>query len=284
MEKTGVKTIHASEITETVRELFLCACIAPDARVTRAIERARKAERTPHAKEILRQLIQNSGIAQSEEIPACQDTGMAVVLLKVGQDTHILGGYVEDAVNEGVRQAYTQGYFRKSVLDPLSRVNTKDNTPAVIHTRIVPGNTVTITALPKGFGSENMSQIKMLAPSDGKEGIIDFVVGTAKQAGGSPCPPVILGVGVGGTFESCALLAKEQLLRPLGYDNPDEELREMEQTILDRINAMGMGPMGLGGDTYCLGVHIGKQATHIAALPVAVNYCCHMLRHASAIL
>ncbi|MDL2237133.1 fumarate hydratase [Christensenellaceae bacterium OttesenSCG-928-K19] len=284
MDSNGIKKIWAQEITDTVRELFLCACIAPDVQVMQAVEDASQVEKTPHAREVLRQLVQNSEIALNESIPACQDTGMAVVMLEVGQDVHIAGGYVEEAVNEGVRQAYEQGYFRKSVLDPLSRQNTKDNTPAVIHMHIVPGNQLKITALPKGFGSENMSQLKMLKPSDGEQGVADFIVETTKQAGGSPCPPVILGVGIGGTFESCAMLAKKQLLRQLGSTNPDAGLAKMEQEVLDRINAAGMGPMGMGGDTYCLGVHIAKQPTHIAALPVAVNFCCHMLRHASAVL
>lgn len=248
------------------------------------LETAQQKESLPHAREILRQLCENNRLALAEHIPACQDTGLAVVLLELGQDVHVEGGYIEDAINEGVRAAYKDGYLRKSVLDPLTRQNTGDNTPAVIHTRIVPGELLKITAMPKGFGSENMSQIKMLKPSDATEGIVDFVVQTAQQAGGSPCPPVVLGVGIGGTFESCALLAKRQLLRNPGQASQDAQLAAMEQEIKERINALGMGPMGLGGKTYCLAVHMAKQPTHIAGLPVAVNYCCHMLRHKEAIL
>ncbi len=279
-----MRYIHADDIRDTVQKLLLSACIAPDGEMMRAVCGAREQESIPHAKEILRQLVENNEIAREENIPACQDTGMAVVMLDIGQDAHVKGYYVEDAVNEGVRQAYAEGYFRKSVLDPLTRVNTGDNTPAVIHTRIVPGENIKITVMPKGFGSENMSKLKMLNPSDGKEGILDFIVGAAKQAGGSPCPPVVLGIGIGGTFESCALLAKRQLLRRPGSANPDPELAEMEWEAKSRINALKMGPMGLGGDTYCLYAHIGKEPTHIAALPVAVNFCCHMLRHATATL
>lgn len=280
-----MRTIDYTDIVEAVYRLFTQACIAPQPDVTAAVERALAAEQGPsHAREILRQLCENNRMALEENMPACQDTGLAVVLLEVGQDIHVAGGYIEDAVNEGMRRAYGEGYFRKSVLDPLTRKNTGDNTPAVIHTRIVPGDQVKITAMPKGFGSENMSQLKMLKPSDGAEGVVEFVVNAAKQAGGSPCPPVVLGVGIGGTFESCALLAKMQLARPLGTSSEDPQLAQLENEITDRINALKLGPMGLGGSTYCLATHIAKQPTHIAGLPVAVNFCCHMLRHAEAIL
>lgn len=279
-----MKIIPAELIEQTVFELFSEACIKPDDSVERELEAAEKKERTPHAKEILRQLIINNRIAANKSIPACQDTGMAVVLLELGQDVSIRGGFLDDAINRGVARAYEDGYFRKSVLDPLTRENTGDNTPAVIHTKIVRGDELKITCVPKGFGSENMSAIAMLAPSAGERGVIDFIVSTAVNAGGSPCPPVILGVGIGGTFESCAMLAKEQLLRPLNKPSEDPELAEMEKECKRLINELDLGPMGLGGDTYCLAVHIAKTPTHIAALPVAVNYCCHMLRFASATL
>jgi fumarate hydratase subunit alpha len=279
-----MKTISCDTIRDTVRELFLAACNRPNKDVVSALQKAHREERVPHAREILRQLCENNRIAIEEGIPACQDTGLAVVMIDLGQDVHITGGFLEIAVNEGVRDAYKQGYFRKSVLDPLTRINTQDNTPAVLHTRIIPGGDMIISALPKGFGSENMSQIKMLRPSDGKEGIVHFVVQTARQAGGSPCPPVILGIGIGGTFESSALLSKRQLVREVGSRNPDPELAAMETEIKEKINSLGIGPMGLSGDCYCLATHIAKVPTHIAGLPVAVNYCCHMLRHKTAIL
>ncbi|MEG0585891.1 MAG: fumarate hydratase [Christensenellaceae bacterium] len=275
-----MREIHAQTITQTVKELFLEACLAPTSDINIALQKAYQTERTPHAKEILSQLIENNKIAVAENIPACQDTGMAVIFADVGQDVHIIDDLLENAVNEGVRQAYADGYYRKSVLSPLSRKNTLDNTPAIIHIRIVAGSSLTLTAAPKGFGSENMSKIAMLKPSDGVSGIVDFVVDTAKSAGGSPCPPVVLGIGIGGTFEYAALLAKRQLLREVGSKNDDATLNDLENEIKTKINALGMGPMGLSGDTYCLAVHIATFPTHIAGLPVAVNYCCHMLRHA----
>ncbi len=279
-----MKTVEYATIKNTVKALFLEACIAPDPGAVRAVQQAYEGETLPHAKEIMRQLCENNRIAAEKAIPACQDTGMAVVLIDLGQDVHITGGFLETAVNEGVRAAYEEGWFRKSVADPLTRANTQDNTPAVLHTRIIPGDRIMICALPKGFGSENMSQIRMLKPSDGRDGIVDFIVGTARQAGGSPCPPVVLGVGIGGTFESSALLAKRQLMRELSKPHPDPEIAAMETEIKQKINALGMGPMGLGGACYCLAVHIEKYPTHIAGLPVAVNYCCHMLRHKTAVL
>lgn len=279
-----MKIISAELIEQTVFELFSEACIKPDDAVERELEAAEKKERTPHAKEILRQLIINNRIAANKTIPACQDTGMAVVMLELGQDVSVRGGFLDDAVNKGVARAYGEGYFRKSVLDPITRENTGDNTPAVIHTKIVRGDKLKITCVPKGFGSENMSAIAMLPPSAGERGVIDFIVSTAVNAGGSPCPPVILGVGIGGTFEYCAYLAKEQLLRPLNKPSEDPKLAEMERECKRLINELDLGPMGLGGDTYCLAVHIAKTPTHIAALPVAVNYCCHMLRFATATL
>lgn len=279
-----VREISCRNIEDTVRDLFLKACIAPPAEVRDAIRCAAAEESVPHARAILEQLSDNNEIALREQVPACQDTGMAVVFADIGQDVHITDGDFAAAVNEGVRRAYADGYLRKSVLDPLTRANTGTNLPAVIHTRIVPGDQVTLTAAPKGFGSENMSRVAMLRPSDGTDGIVDFIVSSAREAGGSPCPPVILGIGIGGTFESCALMAKRALLRPLGAPSDDPQIAELEAAIFNTINTLGIGPMGLGGDTYCLAVHIDTAPTHIAGLPVAVNYCCHMLRHETVVI
>lgn len=278
-----MKTIKAEQIQQAVRDLFLEAGLCPPAEVVCALREAHKTEASPQGREVLSQLVENARIAKRDRIPYCQDTGMAVVFLDVGQDIHIEGSLAK-AVNDGVREAYDKGYMRKSVLTALSRKNTGDNTPAVIHTTLVEGDTLTITALPKGFGSENMSRIKMFPPSAGMEGIKAFIVDTAKIASANPCPPVVLGVGIGGTFELAAIMSKRQLARPLGQPNADPVLREMEQDIKDRINALGMGPMGLGGTHYCLAVHIMEYPTHIAGLPVAVNYCCHAARHATCTL
>lgn len=279
-----VRDVSCRVVEDTVRGLFLRACSAPPKEVRDAVAACARNETVPHAREILRQLTENNEIALSEQIPACQDTGMAVVFADIGQDVHFTDGDFTCAVNEGVRRAYEDGYFRMSVLDPLTRQNTKTNLPAVIHTRIVPGNNVTLTAAPKGFGSENMSQIAMLRPSDGRDGVADFIVSAAKRAGGSPCPPVVLGIAIGGTFESCALSAKRALLRPLGQPSADPDAAVLERELLIRLNSLGIGPMGLGGDTYCLAVHIDKEPTHIAGLPVAVNFCCHMLRHETEVI
>lgn len=283
-ESGQVREIDAARIEQATYELFRKAGVAPTAAVRDAVERAVEAETCPHAREILRQIAQNNAMALEGGLPACQDTGMAVVFLDIGQDAHVVGRSLEEAVNAGVERAYADGFFRMSVLDPLSRVNTRNNVPAVIHTRVVPGDQVRVWAVPKGFGSENMSRLMMLSPSAGKAGVLDFVVDSARRAGGSPCPPVVLGVGIGGTFEQCALLSKRALLRELGSENPDPELARMEEEMLERINSLGMGPMGMGGDTYCLGVHVLKAPTHIAALPVAVNFSCHMLRHEMAVI
>ncbi len=274
-----IREISAQQISHAVAQLFLKACVCPPKDVIDCLAQAKERESSPQGREIFRQLLENAQIAQQTQTPYCQDTGMAVVFMEIGQDVHITGGDLTQAVNQGVRTAYEQGYFRKSVLSPLDRINTKDNTPAIIHTEIVPGDQIHITASPKGFGSENMSQIKMLKPADGVQGIIDFVVQAAKTAGGSPCPPVILGVGIGGTFEKAAILSKKQLLRPVDSSNPDPQLAQLERDILEGINALKMGPMGLGGDHYCLAVHIASYPTHLASLPVAVNFCCHALRH-----
>lgn len=274
-----MRIVDSKTIEKAVKELFLGACRMPGEDALIAVENAYASEDCPPAKEALRQLIENAEVSRETGMPYCQDTGMAVVFVDLGQDVHIEGD-LNGAINEGVRQAYEQGYFRKSVLDPITRVNTGDNTPAVIHYDIVRGDRVDITAAPKGFGSENMSRIAMLKPGDGIQGIEDFVIGCVKSAGGSPCPPVIIGIGIGGTFEKCALLAKKQLLRGIGSVNGDEALAIMEQDLKQKINALGIGAMGFGGKNYCLAAHIAKYPTHIAGLPVAVNFQCHASRHA----
>ncbi len=278
-----MRIVEAADVANAVKALFLSACRMPGPDVLNAIGSAYEHETCAPAKEGLRQLLLNAQIAQETLMPYCQDTGMAVVFLAIGQNVHIEGS-LEAAVNEGVRAAYEEGYLRKSVLDPISRINTKDNTPAVIHYDIVPGDALKIIAAPKGFGSENMSKIAMLKPSDGVDGIRHFVIECVKAAGGSPCPPVVLGVGIGGTFEKCALMAKKQLLRDIGSVNPDPFLAELETTLKDEINALGIGAMGFGGNNYCFAVHIEKYPTHIAGLPVAVNFQCHAARHASVTL
>jgi len=279
-----MRIIDAKDVTAAVRGAFLAACIAPGEDVARALCEAEKKESSPSGREILCQLMDNNRIAAAEGIPSCQDTGMAVVYLEIGQDVHIINGNLTDAVNEGVRRAYDEGYFRKSVLSPLDRINTGDNTPAVIYTEIVPGSGLRVVAVPKGFGSENMSALRMLNPSEGRQGVLDFILEAVQNAGGSPCPPVVLGVGIGGTFEYAAYLSKKQLLREVGSINPDPALAQMEAELKARINALGIGPMGLGGDTYCLAVYIAQFPTHLAGLPVAVNFSCHALRHTEVTL
>ena len=274
-----MRTINSDTIKQAVSRLFLSACQMPGRDALDAIQCAHANETCPPAKEALRQLVENAQIAQQTGMPYCQDTGMAVVFIDLGQDVHV-NGSLADAVNEGVRQAYDQGYLRKSVRDPLSGLNTEDNTPAVIHYSLVPGDKVRINVAPKGFGSENMSRIAMLKPSDGFDGIRHFILDSVRMAGGSPCPPVVLGVGIGGTFELCALMAKRQLLRPIGSINQDETLAQLETELRQQINALGIGAMGFGGLHYCLAVHIATYPTHIAGLPVAVNFQCHAARHA----
>ena len=275
-----MRTIDSQTITQTIRDLFLSAAKMPGNDALDAISAAYERETCAPSKEALRQLTENARISDETGMPYCQDTGMAVVFIDIGQDVHI-DGDITAAVNEGVRQAYAQGYFRMSLLDPLTRQNTLDNTPAVIHFNIVTGDKVRFTAAPKGFGSENMSRIAMLKPSDGIDGIKTFILDSVKLAGGSPCPPVVLGIGIGGTFEHCALLAKKQLLRDIGSHNNDDTLAALEHDLLQQVNALGIGAMGFGGDNYCLAVHIAKYPTHIAGLPVAVNFQCHAARHAS---
>ena len=238
-------------------------------------------ESWPMAKGILSNILTNIDIAKNEDRPICQDTGMACVFVEIGQDVHLVGGSIEDAINEGVRQGYSEGYLRKSVVkDPLNRVNTKDNTPAVINYTVVQGDKLKIIVAPKGFGSENMSQIKMLKPADGVDGVKEFVIKVVKEAGPNPCPPIVVGVGIGGTFDRAALLAKKALIRPLSQRNGDTFYKELEQELLEEVNALGIGPQGFGGKTTALAVNIKTYPTHIAGLPVAVNINCHVTRHA----
>ncbi|MFO8143591.1 MAG: fumarate hydratase [Dehalococcoidales bacterium] len=281
-----MREIEASEITKTVSQLFQDACHHLPEDVIDAIKKAQQEEESPIGREVLESIIRNADIAAKERIPLCQDTGDAVVFLELGQEVHIVGGDLYSAVNEGVRHGYTQGYLRKSMVSrPFSaRVNTKDNTPAVIYTDIVPGDKVRIIAKPKGGGSENMIRLAMLHPAKGRQGIIDFVVNSVDRAGSNPCPPTIVGVGIGGTAEKTIMLAKRALLRKIGEPNTDTETAELEREILSRINKLGIGPMGYGGRITALAVHIEIFPTHIASLPVAVNLECHSCRHKEATL
>ena len=275
-----IRSVNTELLTENIKEMCIQAnhYLAPD--MEKAMREAYDKESKPLAKQILGQLLENLDIAGEDMIPICQDTGMAVVFLKIGQDVHFEGGSVEEAVNEGVRRGYEEGYLRKSVVgDPRLRGNTKDNTPAVIHYEIVPGDQVEITLAPKGFGSENMSKICMLKPADGAEGVKEAILNTVREAGPNACPPVVVGVGIGGTFEKAAILAKKALTREIGTHSPLPHIKEMEEELLAKINEIGLGPAGLGGDTTALAVNINTYATHIAGLPVAVNMCCHVNRH-----
>lgn len=275
-----VRSVDVKLLTENIKEMCIQAnhYLAPD--MDKAMKEAHERETKPLAKQILGQLLENLEIAGEDMIPICQDTGMAVVFLKIGQDVHFEGGSVEEAVNEGVRQGYAEGYLRKSVVgDPLLRVNTKDNTPAIIHYELVPGDKVEILVAPKGFGSENMSKIHMLKPADGVEGVKEAIINTVREAGSNACPPVVVGVGIGGTFEKAAILAKKALTREIGTHSELPHVRELEEELLAKINEIGLGPAGLGGDTTALAVNINTYATHIAGLPVAVNICCHVNRH-----
>lgn len=280
-----MRTIETGEITRNIREMCIEANHFLSADMKQALSQAVQTEESPLGKQILGQLQDNLKIAGEDMIPICQDTGMTVVFLEIGQDVHLTGGNLTDAVNEGVRQGYTEGYLRKSVVkDPLIRENTKDNTPAVIHCEIVPGEKVKITVAPKGFGSENMSRVFMLKPADGIEGVKDAVLTAVKDAGPNACPPMVVGVGIGGTFEKCALMAKHALTRPLAECSDIPYVRELEEEMLLRINQTGIGPGGLGGTTTALAVNIETYPTHIAGLPVAVNICCHVNRHAVRVL
>lgn len=275
-----MRTIQVQQITEQIKEMCIQVNHYLSEDMKEALRNAQTSEKSPLGCQILSQLQENLKIAGEDMIPICQDTGMAVVFLKVGQDVHLEGGSIEDAVNEGVRQGYTEGYLRKSVVkDPLIRENTKDNTPAVIHYEIVPGDKVTITVAPKGFGSENMSRVFMLKPADGIEGVKNAVLTAVKDAGPNACPPMVVGVGIGGTFEKCALMAKQALMRPVGSHSDIPYVKEMEEELLSRINGLGIGPGGLGGTTTALAVNVNTYPTHIAGLPVAVNICCHVNRH-----
>lgn len=280
-----MRTIETGEITRNIREMCIEANHFLSADMKQAMKCAAQTEASPLGKQILGQLQDNLEIAERDMIPICQDTGMAVVFLEIGQDVHFEGDSLTDAVNEGVRQGYTEGFLRKSVVgDPLIRENTKDNTPAVIHCEIVPGEQVKITVAPKGFGSENMSRVFMLKPADGIEGVKEAILTAVRDAGPNACPPMVVGVGIGGTFEKCALMAKHALTRPLETRSEIPYVRELEEELRSQINKTGIGPGGLGGTTTALAVNIETYPTHIAGLPVAVNICCHVNRHAVRVL
>ena len=280
-----MRTIHVNEITKNIKEMCIEAnhYLSPD--MDCAMKKALSEEESVLGKQILGQLQDNLKIAAEDMIPICQDTGMAVIFIEVGQEVHFEGGLLEDAINEGVRQGYIEGYLRKSVVsDPLIRKNTNDNTPAIIHYKIVEGEKVKIKVAPKGFGSENMSRVFMLKPADGIEGVKNAVIQAVKDAGPNACPPMVVGVGIGGTFEKCAILAKEALTRQVGKHSHIPYIEEMEKELLQEINQLGIGPGGLGGKMTALAVHINTYATHIAGLPVGINICCHVNRHAERIL
>ncbi len=275
-----IRTVNTEEITKNIKEMCIEANHYLSTDMDKAMKNAAESEKSELGKKILNQLQDNLKIAADEMIPICQDTGMAVVFLEVGQDVHFEGAAIEDAVNEGVRQGYKEGYLRKSVVgDPIIRENTKDNTPAVIHYSIVSGDKVKLTLAPKGFGSENTSRIFMLKPADGIEGVKNAILTAVREAGPNACPPMVIGVGIGGTFEKCAFLAKKALTRPVGEHSDIPYVKEMEEEMLAKINQLGIGPGGLGGTTTALAVNINTYATHIAGLPVAVNICCHVNRH-----
>ncbi len=280
-----MRTVQVEEITKNIKEM----CIEANHFLTQDMDAALKCavetEKAELGKQILNQLQDNLTIAGEEMIPICQDTGMAVIFMEIGQDVHFEGGSLEDAINEGVRQGYVEGYLRKSVVkDPLIRENTKDNTPAVIHYQMVNGDKVTITVAPKGFGSENMSRVFMLKPADGIEGVKEAILTAVKDAGPNACPPMVVGVGIGGTFEKCALMAKKALTRPVNQHSDIPYVAEMEKEVLEKINKTGIGPGGLGGTTTALAVNINTYPTHIAGLPVAINICCHVNRHAVRVI
>ena len=281
-----MREISVKTISETVKELFLKANVTLGSKECAALEKARDSETDETAKSVMETIVSNLSAAEESGIPICQDTGMAVVFIEIGQEVHLTGGNLCDAVNEGVANAYTDGYFRASVVtDPVfERKNTKNNTPAIIHTSIVDGDKVKITALPKGFGSENKSALKMLKPTSTVKEIVDFTVETVKNAGSGACPPLFIGVGIGGTFEYAPILAKKALARGIDSPNKDERYASLEKEMLDAINALGIGPQGFGGKNTALGVNIEYFPTHIAGLPIAVNVCCHVMRHESAII
>jgi len=281
-----MREVKAEQITAVVKNLCMEANYFLGEDVVETLRKAVEIEESPTGREILELILENARIAKEEQAPICQDTGFAVFFVELGQDVHVVGGSFEEAINEGVRQGYIEGYLRKSIVDDpvLDRKNTGDNTPAVIHTRIVPGDKIHITIAPKGGGSENMSEVKMMKAADGIEGVKDFVVDKVKRSGGNPCPPVVIGVGIGGTFEKCAMLAKKALLRPLGQRHPDPRFAEVETEILRRVNDLGIGPMGLGGRVTALDVHVEIYPCHIASMPAAVNMQCHASRHKEAVI
>lgn len=280
-----IRTVQTEMITETIKKMCIEANYSLSSDMVKAMRKAEEKEESVLGKQILAQLQDNLEIAASDMIPICQDTGMAVVFLEVGQDVHFEGGSLEDAVNEGVRRGYTEGFLRKSVVgDPILRENTKDNTPAVIHTRIVEGDRVKITVAPKGFGSENMSRVFMLKPAEGLEGVKNAILTAVKDAGPNACPPLVVGVGIGGTFEKCALMAKKALTREVGKHSDIPYVRKLEEEMLEKINCLGIGPGGLGGTVTALAVNVNTYPTHIAGLPVAVNICCHVNRHTVCVL
>jgi fumarate hydratase subunit alpha len=279
-----MREIHAKEIADAVEKLFIDACYNLPEDVLTELHNAVEREESPAGKEVIRELIRNARIAADDRIPICQDTGLAVTFIEVGQDVHIAGGSLNEAVVEGVRSAYKNGYLRKSCCDPFSRKNTGDNTPPIMHTRIVPGDGMTIVALPKGGGSENYGEVRMLVPSQGKEGVLAFVLEMVKKGGPNPCPPIILGVGIGGNFETCALLSKEALMVPPGRRNHDPAVAAFELEILEAVNRTGIGPQGYGGTVTALDVHVKMMPCHIASLPAAVNIQCHAHRIKSVTL
>lgn len=277
-----MKEVHVSDITKNIRQLCIDANYYLPEDVKKKLEEYYASEKWEMAKGILGKILTNVEISKNENMPACQDTGMACIFVEMGQDVHIVGGNLEDAINEGVRQGYSEGYLRKSVVnDPIERINTKDNTPAIIYYDIVPGDKLKITVAPKGFGSENMSQLKMLKPADGLQGVKDFVLKVVKDAGPNPCPPIVVGIGVGGTFDKAANMAKKALMRSLDEENPNPFYAKLEKELLEEVNALGIGPQGFGGLTTAIAVNIESYATHIAGLPVAVNINCHVTRHKS---
>jgi fumarate hydratase subunit alpha len=279
-----MREIHVDEIRDNVAQICIEAAYDLSEDVCTAFDRAQETETAPAAKAVIGLLKENARIAREDRIPICQDTGIAVFFVEIGQDLRIKNGFLTDAINEGVRKGYKEGYLRKSVVDPLTRKNTGDNTPAIIYTEVVPGDKLRISFMPKGAGSENMSAIRMLRPTEGIEGIKDFVLECVRKAGANPCPPVVVGVGIGGTFEKAAVMAKKSLLRHIGSPNPKLELASLEEDLLKAVNQMGIGPEGLGGEVTAMAVHVESHPCHIASLPVAVNINCHAARHKMIIL
>lgn len=280
-----MREISVNKIRDSVRDLCISSNYYIGSDVKDSLINYRDRENYPIAKEVLGKIVENADISKNENMPMCQDTGMACIFLEVGQDVHFIDGDIEEAINEGVRRGYEEGYLRKSVVkDPIDRVNTKDNTPAVIYYNLVKGDKVKVTVAPKGFGSENMSKIAMLKPSDGLEGVKKFILKTVEEAGPNPCPPMIIGVGIGGTFDKAAYLSKKALLRPINEENKNEFYAQLEKDLLKDINSLGIGPQGFGGLTTALGINIEVYPTHIAGLPVAVNISCHATRHKEAVI